>query len=70
MDRFSSTEEVEFNAHAMSEGRLARMDGHKLADNPYKNQYDPTFENWLYKSWKAGWVDADMDDKAPKSDIF
>jgi len=55
-----------WNKNAESEGRLARMDGHHLSENPYKNSYDPTFYSYLYKSWEAGWCDADMDLDAPK----
>lgn len=69
-DRFNSKENVEWNSEAESQGRLARMDGFPLSVNPYKNPYDKYHENWFFKSWAAGWVDADMDPAAPKNTII
>lgn len=65
MDRFSSHEDTEFHPEAESQGRTARLDGFNMAHNPY----DSTLDNWLHRSWNAGWADMDMDENAPKSEI-
>lgn len=70
MNRFNSTEEVGWDTKAEFEGRLARMGGFPLSVNPYTNPYHPAFQNWFYKSWVAGWCDADMDPNAPKKPIL
>ena len=70
MDRFDSTEDFIFHEEAMSQGRLARMDGFPENSNPYLSSPDQLPTSWLSRSWLAGWSDADMDDQAPKKDIF
>jgi hypothetical protein len=60
MNRFNSTEEVEFNEEAMHQGREARIYGFKEND-PEANPYCDRKTSWLYKSFIAGWADADMD---------
>lgn len=64
MDRFSSKEEVRYHPEAESQGRLARLDGWRLGENPFLHQ------SWLWKSWNAGWADADQDTLAPKGEIY
>jgi len=61
MDRFNSNEEVEFHPEAESKGYEARLLGRSLSENPY----DPVLDTWLFRSWSAGWCDADMDPSAP-----
>lgn len=64
MDRFNSSEEIQFNKTGLSEGRLARLDGKPLSSNPYP------LDTWLFKSFVAGWCDMDMDENAPKEELY
>ena len=61
-DRFSSAEDYEWHPECFSQGFRARLDGHKIQANPYHFAY----ASHAYKSWNAGWADADMDADAPK----
>jgi hypothetical protein len=65
MDRFSSTEELEFNRAAFDAGAEARIvHGCSFADMMRNNPYirGRAAENpWLDKSFRAGWADADQD---------
>ena len=63
MDRFNSHEEIEFHSEAENNGVEARLSGKPMSSNPY----DPLLDNWLYRSWNAGWCDADMDGGPEKS---
>jgi len=56
---------VEFQSEAESLGRTARLDGFSMAHNPYS----PTLDNWLHRSWNAGWFYVDLDQNAPKAKI-
>jgi hypothetical protein len=56
-DRFSSQEEPEFNPTAYGYGEAARMDGLSIDSNPYQR------DTWAWKSFRAGWSDADMNAK-------
>lgn len=63
MDRFSGYEDMEFHPEGESQGRMARLFGEPMKNNPH------TPGGWMWKSWNAGWADADMDTGAPKSEI-
>lgn len=56
IDRFDGREEApEWHEEAFLEGVKARQLGFDLASqNPYEHGM------WLYKSFRAGWVDQDM----------
>jgi len=65
IDRFSSKEDIDFHPEAESKGCEARLMGRGLEENPY----DPILDKWLYRSWRAGWWDTDMDPAAPKREL-
>lgn len=55
ISRFSDFEDLEFNQEAFMQGFSHRTSGHGINEgNPYEK------ESWLYKSFRAGWCDADM----------
>lgn len=56
MDRFNTQEEIEFEPEAEARGYWARVIGKEFDKNPYNHNRQP----WLFWSWAAGWVDADM----------
>ena len=56
MDRFNSQEDVKWDPAAELKGMKARLDGF---DMTLKNPY--IIGTWAWKSFNAGWADADMD---------
>jgi hypothetical protein len=65
MNRFNSAEDIEFHPEGLSQGRLARLGGHRMEKaNPYE------LGSWLWQSFNAGWADVDMDENAPKEEIY
>jgi len=58
-ERFHSGEEVEWHPEAFSQGMEACMRGFSYSDRGC-NPYTENREGWMYKSFVAGWTDADM----------
>jgi len=46
---------LEFNEVTYDDGWFSRNQGFDRVDNPYRKG------SWAWKSWMAGWSDADMD---------
>ncbi|OEU68415.1 MAG: hypothetical protein BBJ57_02300 [Desulfobacterales bacterium PC51MH44] len=64
MDRFNSTEDYKWHPEGESQGRMARLRGFDIiSQNPFE------YGSWLWKSFRAGWVDVDCDHNAPKIPI-
>ena len=60
----SDAEEIAFHPEALSQGRLARLKGHEIVKS---NPFDAG--SWLWKSFRVGWSDVDMDEHALKEPI-
>lgn len=51
-----------WHPEALSQGRLARLDGRTLDTNPFP-------KGWLWDSFVAGWWEIHNDQNAPKTEI-
>ena len=56
MDRFSSSEDVEWAEGPFRDGSQARTDGYSLHHCPSSDEIG----SFAAKSWRAGWADADQ----------
>jgi hypothetical protein len=65
MDRFPQPNDFDWNTDAYSEGYCTRQEGREMVPN---NPYERNSLAW--KSFNAGWADADMDPDCRKIQIL